>query len=397
MLNITTRQYQAYGMGLLSILLIIYILGNYLPLNIRTCMFFTYVCQPIMWVLAIFTAFSFQKTKPQGKIRLKVLLRWMAGIFAVAYIFLMMLIGLAEGFGKSPFNHSIFGIITNVIFISTLLVGRELIRDYLVNSIKIKSFFITLGIISLLMTITSISVDTIDQLKTKLDVVKFLGENVLPEFSNNFLACYLVYLGGPILSIIYLGTVQIFYWLSPILPNMSWISKAFVGTLCPLFCLMLLQNMCNNELKVIKKHQTDENLAGWICTSIAFILIIWFCIGVFPIRPFAIATGSMEPVIYAGDVVLSKRIEPSKLKIGDIIQYKKDNIYIFHRITGIINDPKGVKFNTKGDNNPIPDPQLVKSEDIKGIVVYKVPKVGWPSLLLKSSKTKSSEPVKVIN
>src|SRR5690606_32721854 len=104
-------------------------------------------------------------------------------------------------------------------------------------------------------------------------------------------------LGGPVLSIIYLGIIQGFHWLSPILTDLKWITTALVGILCPVFFLISLQTIYLSHTKQLKKReQADENPIGWAITSVLSIAIIWFAVGVFPIYPSVIATGSMEPM-----------------------------------------------------------------------------------------------------
>jgi len=119
-------------------------------------------------------------------------------------------------------------------------------------------------------------------------------------------------------------------------------------------------------------------------TSIVSIGIIWFSVGVFPIYPSVIATGSMEPMIKPGDVILIKKTDD--VKLNDVVQFKRDDILIAHRIIDIVEDDKGKSYRTKGDNNSAPDFELVKGEQIKGKVVKVVPKIGWPTLLVKSKK-----------
>ena len=44
-----------------------------------------------------------------------------------------------------------------------------------------------------------------------------------------------------------------------------------------------------------------------------------------------------------------------------------------------------MKYRTKGDNNSAQDADLVAAEDIKGTIVEVIPKIGWPTLILKNS------------
>jgi len=163
--------------------------------------------------------------------------------------------------------------------------------------------------------------------------------------------------------------------------------------LCPIFCLMSMQGIYAGAAGKLKRKEKDEESSlSWMITSIISIGIIWFSVGVFPIYPSVIATGSMEPMIKPGDVILAKKIVDmegiNNLKTGDIVQFERDKIRISHRIINIIEDEKTeqISYITKGDNNSVIDREMVKPEQIKGRIVYIVPKVGWPTLLIKSKE-----------
>ncbi|MBU5678702.1 MAG: signal peptidase I [Candidatus Aenigmarchaeota archaeon] len=95
----------------------------------------------------------------------------------------------------------------------------------------------------------------------------------------------------------------------------------------------------------------------------------------------SVASSSMIPNLYPGDLVFA--IEAKNLKIGDIIIYRA-NCYglpkkdIIHRIIKF----EDSKIITKGDNNPIADPCPIEKSQIKGKVIFAIPLLGWPRLLL---------------
>lgn len=96
-------------------------------------------------------------------------------------------------------------------------------------------------------------------------------------------------------------------------------------------------------------------------------------------------------MIKPGDVILVKKITDmdgiNALNEGDVIQFQRDSILISHRIIEVVNDEEeGIQFRTKGDNNSGVDGVLVKPQDVKGTIEYTVPKIGWPTLLIKSDK-----------
>ena len=85
-------------------------------------------------------------------------------------------------------------------------------------------------------------------------------------------------------------------------------------------------------------------------------------------------TGSMEPAIPVGGLVVIKPVDPGTLRIGDIICFKfSEKISITHRIVNITNEG----FVTKGDANENIDQETVKEEEIVGKVLCAIPFLGY--------------------
>lgn len=102
-----------------------------------------------------------------------------------------------------------------------------------------------------------------------------------------------------------------------------------------------------------------------------------------PLR--AIATGSMQPTLQVGDLVLvSPLASSSDVHVGDIIVYTGFNLNgpIIHRVTNIQYDARGsLMFTTKGDDNTSPDPLLVSYSQVQGKIWYHLPLLGYLILL----------------
>lgn len=377
---------------LILLLISIYILENSSITTYIDSYVFNYILKPVLWIGIAFLALRFPHISPIARLKHRKLLNFWAFNFGIIYIIITIFASIIESLGKSPYNHSLKGILMNVLFVGSALIGREFIRSYLVNSFIKEENYLVIILIGLLMTIISFPVSKYIQFKNLEGAVIFIAQFFAPEFSHNIFATYLVFLGGPLTSIIYLSVIQGFHWFSPVLPDLKWITTALVGILCPIFFLMSLQTIYLSATKQLKKREWDEeNPISWAVTSIISIIIIWFAVGVFPIYPSVIATGSMEPMIKPGDVILVKKIVDmdgiNNLKIGDVIQFKRDGILISHRIINIENDEKeGIGFKTQGDNNSGPDIEIVRPQDVKGIITGTIPKIGWPTLLIKSDK-----------
>lgn len=372
---LNSKKSQAAPTILLVILIIMYIFENYSPELLRSSNFI-YIYKPGIWIIIAITASVLSRKSFMKDIGIKSLLMWWTVLLASAYILINIFMGLLLGFGRSPYSHSLSGILMNMIIVFSPLLGRELVRNYFVKSFTDKKSKRKIVIIAILFTFLNVRFTFKD--------FTYLGSAVLPEFCNNLLTSYLVFIGGPLLSIIYLGLIDSFYYLFPILPDLSWIVNGTIGVVYPLLSILIIKHInsfLGKEDEVI--HSEENKKLSWILLIIISVSLVWFSAGAFPIRPMVIATGSMEPYICAGDVVLTKRVKTIDLKKGDIIQFKRGSMYIFHRIIDIVEDGGVKKYKTKGDNNPVPDTDLVNAENIRGKVIYTLPKIGRPTLILR--------------
>ncbi len=96
-----------------------------------------------------------------------------------------------------------------------------------------------------------------------------------------------------------------------------------------------------------------------------------------------IKSSSMEPTYYEGDVVIIHKVPPSEIRIGDVIVFREPggSELILHRVVAIEERDGKRYFLTKGDNprtNPRVDVWLwVPEENVIGVLVARVPYVGW--------------------
>ncbi|MFQ6050671.1 MAG: signal peptidase I [Candidatus Hydrothermarchaeota archaeon] len=95
----------------------------------------------------------------------------------------------------------------------------------------------------------------------------------------------------------------------------------------------------------------------------------------------AVASDSMIPVYYPGDLLIVKGANITTIKEGDIIVFRPPgfSIPIVHRVTKIYPDNT---LRTRGDHNKQADPWKVKPDWIIGKVIISIPKVGYLKLIL---------------
>ncbi|MFB6169866.1 MAG: signal peptidase I [Haloarculaceae archaeon] len=93
---------------------------------------------------------------------------------------------------------------------------------------------------------------------------------------------------------------------------------------------------------------------------------------------YVVLSGSMEPAIHVGDVVVVGNRDPAALEVGDVITFDRGtDIPTTHRIVEVIESDTGVAFRTKGDANEDPDPALVAPTQVVGVVVLTIPLIGY--------------------
>lgn len=382
-----TRPLKSMNLVLIGLLFCVYALENSPIASVLDSQIFNFLVKPLIWLGIALIVYMLPNIRNQANTRQKQSINLWAFNFAIIFIVVSIAIGIFDGLGKSPYNHTLKGVLMNILLVGSMLVGKEFVRSWLVSNLTKYENYIVFAVVAFIMTFIGFSINSFAELKGYEETVKFIAQYFAPEFSHNLLAVYLAYLGGPLPAIIYMGVLQAFYWLSPVLPNLQWITAAVVGIMCPIFFLTAIQSIFLKEAKLIKKRdKAQESVFSWILTSLFSIGVIWFVVGVFPIYPSVIATGSMEPMIKPGDVILVRKVEDIKeVQIGDVIQFRRDNILISHRVLEIKeDDKKGISYRTKGDNNSGADTELVIPEDIKGKIISVVPKIGWPTLLIKS-------------
>ena len=95
-------------------------------------------------------------------------------------------------------------------------------------------------------------------------------------------------------------------------------------------------------------------------------------------KVYDILTGSMNPTINPGNLVVVKEVLPNEVKKNDIITFRSDitNNITTHRAIDIVNSGGKIEFITKGDANNTQDPIPLDGKLLVGKVIFQVPYLG---------------------
>jgi signal peptidase len=127
-----------------------------------------------------------------------------------------------------------------------------------------------------------------------------------------------------------------------------------------------------------------------IVAVILVVLVFWYGLS-FVFRTehpiLAVASGSMEPVLYAGDLILIEGVDnAADIHVGTkdveqpgdiIVFYRYDELIVHRAVEKTLNSDGTYSFKTWGDNNGWPDGTPVKESDIVGRYLgIKIPWLG---------------------
>lgn len=130
------------------------------------------------------------------------------------------------------------------------------------------------------------------------------------------------------------------------------------------------------------------NGLGWSAIAVAVALAL-AVLGplAFGARPHTVLTGSMEPAISAGDVVIDERIAPAAVVVGDVVTFRDpedQSRLITHRVRSIRREGDHLRFVTQGDANNTVEHWRVALDGELGRAAYTVPWVGHLAVLTRT-------------
>jgi signal peptidase I len=105
-----------------------------------------------------------------------------------------------------------------------------------------------------------------------------------------------------------------------------------------------------------------------------------------------VPSGSMEPNLRVGDLVVIQGIDPHAITEGMIIvfyvpgHYGEDNYRIVHRVIKVVQVDSQLAYETKGDNNPVSDYyrwQYIPADHVVGKVVARIPYLGLVAMKMR--------------
>ena len=305
-------------------------------------------------------------------------------IFLTVFFVLFYLLGVFITFARTNNYYSWYGITTFILPLVLTIILKEVLRYMMLR--KCENSKVLICIVFVLFSFLDITEAIYyNGFNSNYNIFIFIALSLLPTISTNLVLNYLSLKVGFRPVIFYLLVVNLYQYLIPIIPNPNEYMTAIIQFILPILLWIRLRKFFYlEEDPYTDRDYKKSNPLVLIIPILLTVLVVYFTSGYFHYYALAIASGSMEPKISKGDVVIVKKIDGdySKLKIGQILVYKYEKVVIVHRIVKIIHNDDKYYFYTKGDANGNVDNYAIPEESIIGTTDFKIPYLGLPTVWL---------------
>jgi len=317
-------------------------------------------------------------------------------IFAMAYLFVLFILGIFFGFGTNVMAPNAAVITNNFWNITPIFVMGNVIRYKILKNVSRDDSVKVIAILTIAFSIVGFSELRQMAQGSSIDFGEFIFASVFFAVMLNLTAAYFAHRGSLLSVFIISGVYSLPPSFSPILPNILSFPWALISTtvigISLYFYIMLTAD------KTRKHHEPPEYSKhdNWIRRQLSLYNLIYlgaaftlgaFLLGFFSTYPIAVLTHSMTGTFDRGSIVFLNRVPDGQAfdMVGEnyIIHFNAMNREYIHRVIEFEYDSNGDRvFITKGDANDFPDPWRVQQQDIIGVAWGSIPFIGYPRVAL---------------
>ena len=185
-------------------------------------------------------------------------------------------------------------------------------------------------------------------------------------------------------NIIYRLLTSLYLYLVPIRVKVADSLLAFIKLFIPLLIYLFISALYEKRRRLALEKKSKLAVPVTLVAAAIMTFVIMLVSNQFYLGSLVIATDSMTGEINKGDVVIFERYEEQLVTEGQVIVFESDDSLIVHRVAEIKIINGNTIYYTKGDANDNLDVGFITDENIVGLVNYKVPYIGFPTLWLRS-------------
>lgn len=306
-------------------------------------------------------------------------------VMALLYVMLYYLSGLAFGFYKNPYRLTASNFFKFFLPAAAIIFFTEVIRFItLSQESKLASTLCWLSCVMAEMLICS-NLPAVTSFAKFMDLV---AGAMLPAIIANGLYHYLSRRYGFWPNLIFRAVTILHAYTFPITSGISDSLVNFARLLIPIAIYFFIDALYEKKRRfALKKVSRFSKAASVLLTVLVLVIMVGTVMLVsnqFRFGALVIATDSMTGELNKGDVALFERYDDQFIAEGQVIVFEQSKSMIVHRVVDIQIVNGNTRYYTKGDANEDPDTGFITDADIVGLVDYKLPFLGFPTLWLRS-------------
>ena len=306
---------------------------------------------------------------------------WVISTITVVYLMLYYLYGLKFGFVFNTYGLDMKFILSRAIPAAAIIyfseVYRHVMRAQEDKPADVLAYIVCVLAEMIACATASVAISSFDHF---MDLV---AATMLPAIVANVLYQYLTPRYGIYPNVIYRAATTLYIYLIPFVPAMADSMRCFISMVVPVGIYIFIDAMYEKKRRYALAKKSKLAVPITVLALAVMLSTVMLISNQFRYGLLVIATDSMTGELNRGDAAIFEQYDGQIIQEGQVIVFKRNNSMIVHRVDEIqiINGKK--RYYTKGDANDGRDADFRYDSDIVGIVNYKIPYVGFPTVFMR--------------
>lgn len=306
-------------------------------------------------------------------------------VIALLYVMGYYLSGIHFGFYKNPYRLTFSNFFAYLLPTAAVIVFTEVIRSVtLAQWDKLSGVLCWLSCVIAEMLICS-NLPSVTSFNKFMDLV---AGAFFPAVVANCLYHYLSKRYGMYPNLVFRLITVLHVYILPVSSGVPDSLLNFFRILLPIVIYYFIDSLFEKKRRyALKNTSRFSRITSKVLTVLALIFMIGTVMLVsnhFHYGAYVIATESMTGELNKGDVAICQRYEDQFIPEGQVIVFDKNGSVTVHRVVDIKIINGITQYYTQGDANEDPDAGFITNAQIIGLVEYKLPFLGYPTLWLRS-------------
>jgi signal peptidase len=221
-------------------------------------------------------------------------------------------------------------------------------------------------------------------LSAPLELFEMIGRLIFGGIAANVMLTFVAYKSDFRPTLTYALIMAVYPIVVPIIPDLGPFIYSVLAIMLPMLLFMRFNEFFITKRPIPGRHKRSGQFIATL-PVVAFLAVVVILVsGIFRYWAMAIGSDSMRPEISTGDVVIIDKDYGTikDVQLGSVIAFRHDGRVVTHRLIQVKNSASGLQIQTKGDNNKSNDAWTVRESDLVGVVRWRIPLIGWPTIWL---------------